>query len=381
MRKALVLLTLFTISSLSAQSWELAEDLHGFITDIEIINGERYTTFKTGELLVGDSIIHTYEAQPGQETGLLSVLFWNGQICINISSMDSVQRIICGQDTIISVPYKNPWSPRHRGGGLVYSGGILYAGFGYGANAYDSQDSMDYRGKIVAITDSTVSIYASGLRNPWKIDARGDTLYISDVGDHQEEEISRIDTAGLNLGWPCFEGNIQHDTTCGSTWGPLFTYPRAKSGNAIIGGKYFQDAYWWCDNYYRFGGKVYDDSTVVKIPCPQYPDGMYVHNGEIFVYDYTGKIYRWVEAPLSIDSVPPDPEKRLLPIIVSTEKIQWNEGLNGTMMILTLNGQIVRYEEAQLPGEIDISDLVSRMYIAVLITPLGVEWRRKLVVW
>lgn len=378
--KIIFIFLLFTVNSY-AQHWEFVEDLQGFITDIEIINGERYVAFKTGELWRGDSILHTYETQPGQETGLLSCVWWNGQVCVNVSSPDGIQRIICNEDTVLSVPYLAA-STRHRGGKmLVDSSGVLYVGTGYGAIQGDAQDTSNLRGKLLSITDSTVNIFAIGLRNPWKMDIKGDTLYVADVGDHGEEEISRIDTSGLNLGWPCTEGSIVHDTTCGVTTGPFFTYPRANTGNAIIGGKWFHDAFWWCDNYYKFGGYIRDDSTWTKIPCPQYPDGMYVDGDSIYVYDYTGKIYRWTDDPLSLDSIPPKEEKKLLPIIVTSEEIIWNEDINGTMMVLTLEGQIVRYEETTIRGSMQISDLVPRMYVAVLMTPLGVEWRKLFIVW
>lgn len=304
MKHIYVLLLSIMLTSLNAQSWQLTEDLQGFITDIEFDGDTRYVTFKTGELFRNDTLIATYPVQTTFECGLHSVLRWGERLCVCLSSPDSKQRVICDSDTLLEVSYTAPLSARHRGGDmLLHPSGILLVSLGYGGNPIHAQDTSDYRGKIIAITDTSTYIYTLGLRNGWKMDIKGDTLYIADAGDHAMEEIDRIDTSGLNLGWPCTEGTIVHDTTCGVTMGPLYTYPRDKTGICIIGGKYFRGAYWWCDNFYEFGGYTYDDSTNVKIPCPQYPVGMYVHGDTIFAYDYTGKIYRWEEAPLSIDTL------------------------------------------------------------------------------
>lgn len=378
--KALLTIVAFLIVSLgSAQSWQLHEDINGFITDIEIINGQRYTTFKTGELLIGDSIIQYYPVQLFQETGLLSVCFWQDSICVMVSGLDSIQRIICGSDTILEVSYKSPWAIRHRAGDMVAVDSVLYASFGYGTDPDDAQDTTDFRGKIVAITADTAVIYAYGLRNGWKIDTANGFLYIADVGAQKEEEIDRIQEAGFNLGWPCIEGGFVHDTTCGVTKSPFFTYPRDTVGNAIIGGKYFRGAYWWCDNYYKFGGYVFDDSTWVKIPCPQYPDGMYVHGDSLFVYDYTGKIYLWDDNPLSLDSIPEDeedPEYRTT-LTITQEEIRWSESLYGMLRILSIDGEVVRNKEAYDAGYISLAGwFIPGMYILVLENRHGVQWSK-----
>lgn len=388
MIRKLPLLTLIIVSvcltSTQAQSWVLHDNISGFITDIEMHNGQRYTTFKTGEVLQGDSIIKNYPCQLFQETGLLGICWWQDSLCVSVSGLDSIQRVICGTDTLLSVSYKSPWSTRHRGGDMVAVDSTLYVAFGDGSAPDSAQSLTNFRGKIVAITSDTSYIFAYGLRNPWKIDTTNGLLYLADVGNQTQEEVDRIslDSIGKNFGWPCIEGNHVHDSTysCDPTIPPLFTYQRAMAGNGIIGGKFFDGQYWWCDNKFKFGGMLLD-TFWTKIPCPEYPDGMYVNGDTIFAYDYTGKIYRWEETPLSLDSIPLDPEKDLRPIVITSEKIIWNEGLNGRIMILTLEGRIVTEIDAQFRGEIDISLLVPRMYVAVLMTPLGVEWRRLFIVW
>lgn len=58
-------------------------------------------------------------------------------------------------------------------------------------------------------------IWATGLRNPWRIDfdpANGN-LFVSDVGEWLREEINVMPAgqgSGANYGWHCFEGNVDY---------------------------------------------------------------------------------------------------------------------------------------------------------------------------
>lgn len=387
MKSIIIPILFFTLNCMS-QSWQLVEDLDGFITDIEIINGQRYTTFKTGEVLRNNEVIGYYPVQNFQETGLLSICLWRDSICVSACGIDSIQRIICGSDTVLEVSYKSPWAIRHRAGDMVATDSVLYASFGYGADPDDSQDSTNFRGKIVAITLDTAYVVAYGLRNGWKMDIKGDTLYVADVGAQKEEEINRLslDSVNLqepvNLGWPCNEGDFVHETTCGPVTSPFFTYPRSAGGNAIIGGKWFRGAYWWCDNFYQFGGHVSDDTILTTIPCPQYPDGMYVKKDSIFVYDYTGKIYLWSDGPLSIDSIPEKETVEKNPdLIITPYEVRWSTPLSGTIMILTISNDIVAYESVEDPGSISFDNFIPGIYVIVLIDRHGVQWSKMLPVY
>ncbi len=365
-----------------AQSWAFHEDLNGFITDIEYHNGQRYTAFKTGEVLLGDSIIHTYPVQLYQETGLLGICWWQDSLCVSISSPDSIQRIICGSDTLFEVSYKSPWAIRHRAGDMVAVDSILYVTFGDGSSPDSAQSLTDFRGKIVAIEADTSYIFAYGLRNPWKIDTTNGQLYIADVGHQTEEEVDRIplDSIGTNFGWPCMEGTHVHDSTysCDPTHLPLFTYPRAHTGNGIIGGKFFQGMYYWCDNYDKQGGMLMD-SFWMKIPCPQYPDGMYVHGDTLFVYDYTGKIYRWNESPLSLDSIP---EKEKPPVVyssisITSNEIRWIKEVEGVFRIFSMDGRLVTTKIADGHRDsISISGYIPGIYAIVLTSRHGIQWSK-----
>jgi len=335
------------------------------------------------------------------ECGAISFDFIPGGFVFHISASDSTQKIVTYDtvlevlDTLLSVPYKNPFSDNHRGGSVIYDNGTYYCSFGYGITGRHAQDLSDYRGKLLKIDSSGVNIVAFGLRNPYRFSFKDNEGFIADVGSNVAEEVNYFtgDYSLLNMQWPCFEGDSQlliPDTLCDgySYSSPEFTYSKPES-RSIIGGCFWNDNYYFCDHFkdsldYVFGG--YLDSNWIfhdfPISFPQFVTSMTVnHLNELVVSTWLGNIYEYVDGPLSIDSIPPDPEKKLLPIIVTSEKIIWNKGLNGRIMVLTLEGQIVRYEDAQFRGSIDIYDLVPRMYIAVLITPLGVEWRKKFVTW
>ncbi len=55
-------------------------------------------------------------------------------------------------------------------------------------------------------------IWAYGIRNAWRasFDRVTNELYVSDVGQDTQEEVTILPpVGGLNLGWRCFEGNVQ----------------------------------------------------------------------------------------------------------------------------------------------------------------------------
>jgi len=49
---------------------------------------------------------------------------------------------------------------------------------------------------------------------------------------------------GLNFGWPCFEGNLPHDTTqtCSGVTAPVYDYDHGGGRCAVIGGVVVHDA-------------------------------------------------------------------------------------------------------------------------------------------
>ena len=126
---------------------------------------------------------------------------------------------------------------------------------------------------FVAIPDARPEIWAYGLRNPWRMafDPLGERLWIGDVGNDAEEEVS-IAVAGANLGWPVFEGS-KCFTASGSAadqqgvntttkacnelenhTAPVVSYDRTEGNCAVVGGIVYTGASIpWLHGAYLFG--------------------------------------------------------------------------------------------------------------------------------
>lgn len=167
--------------------------------------------------------------------------------------------------------------PVHNGGGLRFGAdGLLYVCSGNDALDCTSPSLADPRGKILRLDVSALPdgpggppaksaitpvanpfatsanewtrlVWLLGLRNPFSLDFDDATgaLFIADVGDQTWEEIDRVTSGGLNLGWEYFEGFqrtpyglscVQPDTTMGFTF-PAYVYQHnPPTGSAVLGG-------------------------------------------------------------------------------------------------------------------------------------------------
>jgi len=168
----------------------------------------------------------------------------------------------------IDQPYSN-----HNGGQLAFGPDqLLYIGVGDGGSGGDPQrhalDLSSRLGKILRIDPTadgdepfTVpadnpfvgddaadpTIWAFGLRNPWRFSFDPDTgdLWIGDVGQGDFEEINhsvatdRTDAArGANFGWSAFEGfeRFNDDQSVDGALAPLFVYDHADGRCSVTGG-------------------------------------------------------------------------------------------------------------------------------------------------
>lgn len=150
----------------------------------------------------------------------------------------------------VDQPYAN-----HNGGHLAFGpDGRLYVGLGDGGGAGDPGDRAQrddtLLGKIVRISSPRsaprVSVYAKGLRNPWRFsfDRRTGALWIGDVGQNTREEIDYLAPGrkpGANLGWSAYEGHSVYDAGRAArlprssvVW-PVAEYGR-RDGASVIGG-------------------------------------------------------------------------------------------------------------------------------------------------
>lgn len=103
----------------------------------------------------------------------------------------------------------------HNGGMLQFTDtGVLLVGLGDGGGANDQfgngQNAETLLGGLVAIDvdgDAEPSLFAMGLRNPWRFWIDRELMYVADVGQNAFEEVSVASVdPGHNFGWPVTEG-------------------------------------------------------------------------------------------------------------------------------------------------------------------------------
>jgi glucose/arabinose dehydrogenase len=134
----------------------------------------------------------------------------------------------------------HPQFANHNGGQLEFGpDGLLYAGTGDGGSGGDpngnGQNPNAMLGKLLRIdprgAGATPSVYAIGLRNPWRFsfDRQTSDLVIGDVGQDTVEEIDFAPAPrrgqGLNFGWNKYEGNLTYPGGAPAPSDPGFTFP------------------------------------------------------------------------------------------------------------------------------------------------------------
>jgi glucose/arabinose dehydrogenase len=168
---------------------------------------------------------------------------------------------------------EKPWE-NHNGGMLQFGpDGFLYASVGDGdsgvlnspgryAQRLDSPLGSILRidprrgdpyavpadNPFLGVQGARPEIWAYGLRNPWRfwIDHETRAMFVGDAGNERREEVDYLpldQSAGANLGWPCFEGTLPFDdtVTCAGAVPPLLDYPRESGYCAVIGGVVWRD--------------------------------------------------------------------------------------------------------------------------------------------
>ncbi|MEX0877018.1 MAG: PQQ-dependent sugar dehydrogenase [Phycisphaerales bacterium] len=300
----------------------------------------------------------------GNEQGLLGLAFHpdyatNGKFYVNYTGSGGDTRIAeyqvsAGDPNIADVGsarlvmfYDQPFS-NHNGGWVGFGpDGYLYISAGDGGSANDpgnrASTLSNYLGKLhrvdvdgdddfpgdnnhnYAIPDDNPfvddssaldSIWAYGLRNPWRtsFDRETGDLWIADVGQFSREEVNFApagDEGGQHYGWRCREGFNATGLACGSTSGftdPVHDYGHGANGCSITGGY----AYRGCelgddfDGLYFFSdycsGRIWtlDPSTGFDDTL-QFSSGFSVssfgetEDGELLVADlFQGRVYKIV---------------------------------------------------------------------------------------
>lgn len=213
------------------------------------------------------------------------------------------------------------------------------------------------------------TIWAYGLRNPWKIsfDPDNGDLWIADVGQDAREEVNKMpaDSAGVNYGWRCREGIAGFNTSnCpGGYTDPIWDYPHGNAtGASVTGGFVYRgSAFPELFGHYIFGdyvsGNIWTlfptgngeyDTTVQGqlVPNGQLTSFGLNQHGEIFVLTKSGTVYQVLSSPTSI------PNQNLREVSVSYHrsgeiiiKLPTNTALK-TVEIRDITGRLTRSIES-----------------------------------
>ena len=227
---------------------------------------------------------------------------------------------------IVVVPHAS--HSNHNGGQLQFGpDGMLYAGTGDGGGSGDAPDNAQNPnsrlGKLLRIDPSSgsVSIYAIGLRNPYRFsfdlitNPAESRIAIGDVGQGRFEEIDYLSLAaarGANFGWNDFEGFAPfpdaHPPTANPTVKPIKAYSISGAACAVIGGYVVRDRRLrslfrryvygdFCTGRVRSlipdpGGARRDRSTKVRVPdLTSFGEGA---DGSLYATSLRGGVFRFI---------------------------------------------------------------------------------------
>jgi glucose/arabinose dehydrogenase len=305
---------------------------------------------KRGKILPQLFLDFSKKVSKGSEQGLLGMAFdpnfrKNGLVYVSYTRRDGTsvlsslrvgsrnpERVLARSEVVrltIPQPFEN-----HNGGHILFGpDGYLYLGMGDGGSGGDPQNNAqtlsNLLGKIVRIDLSVPKgyrippdnpfvsvqgvrpeIYIYGVRNPWRFsfDAVSRRLFIGDVGQNEEEEIS-IGEKGDNLGWRLKEGSRCYlpAVNCdqGGLRDPIVTYSH-REGQSITGGFVYRGKLVpSLTGKYLFA----DFSSGVIFTATEQNDGSWVRgpllesgksissfaqrsSGELLIIDYSGAIFQ-----------------------------------------------------------------------------------------
>ncbi len=169
--------------------------------------------------------------------------------------LDDELDVVAGSEvTITRIGDANATRPWHNVGSIGFEpGGVMWAIFGDKMQGAPAQDPKSGLGKLLRFVpsrepgvgglepapdgplvgepDADPSVYALGLRSPFRgaRDSRG-FYWIGDVGSDFFEEVNVVHAPLQNFGWPDFEGPCEE---CGQTKTPTFFWARGASPDYI----------------------------------------------------------------------------------------------------------------------------------------------------
>lgn len=218
------------------------------------------------------------------------------------------------QVLFVDQPYSN-----HNGGNLNFGkDGLLYVGMGDGGSGGDPQNNAQnpnsLLGKMLRIdvnqANFPVQIWALGIRNPWRwsFDRLTGDFYMGDVGQDMYEEVDfwpANGAVGANYGWNIYEGF--HNYKAGSIAGaipPIAEYDHSQ-GCSITGGYVYRGANMpTLQGYYLYAdycnGNMWtafrNNNTwqSARFLTPGFSVSSFGEDqaGELYVVDYSGKVWR-----------------------------------------------------------------------------------------
>ncbi|MFZ1686406.1 MAG: PQQ-dependent sugar dehydrogenase [Flavobacteriales bacterium] len=198
----------------------------------------------------------------------------NGSVRVSRFTVSSDLNVANAASEVVLWELAQPYT-NHKGGGIAFGpDGYLYFAPGDGGSSGDPENraqnmSLGF-GKVHRInvngaspytipstnpfatannTDTLRSIFASGLRNPYRFsfdEVNGD-LWIGDVGQSTREEVDRIAGGtinGPNFGWRCYEGNAAYNTAgcqgSGSYIAPIVDHDQSGGWCSVIAGRVYR---------------------------------------------------------------------------------------------------------------------------------------------
>ena len=299
------------------------------------------------DFAAGGSAYVSYTRFGAGNTGMRSVVS-------RFTSPDGGLTIDPGSEQVlltIEQPFNN-----HNGGGIKFGpDGHLYIAIGDGGSGGDplnnAQNTRNLLGAILRIdvsgagpysippdnpfagnprcaggagTEPCPEIYAWGLRNPWRfsVDRDSGRLWAGDVGQNAREEINIIERGG-NYGWRFREGFTCYNpaTNCPSAGlaDPVIDYPHSE-GRSVTGGYLYRGAgVPSLSGRYVFGdfisGRIWAlepgrDGAYGKVELAA--SGLAISSfgeatdGELFVVDFGGGLYRIAAAGTTAADTIPD---------------------------------------------------------------------------
>jgi glucose/arabinose dehydrogenase len=253
--------------------------------------GGRIRVLRGGHVLARPFLDLTRLVKSGGEQGLLSMAFApdyarSGRFYVDYTDVDGNTRVVeyrrgpsadrADPRSARLVLFQAQPQPNHNCGQLAFGpDGLLYVGDGDGGSEGDphgrignGQSLGTQLGKILRIDPrpsrgrgysipagnpfvgrrgAQPTIYAWGLRNPWRFsfDMRTGDLAIGDVGQDQVEEIdfrTRGTARGVNFGWRAWEGTRRNDPSLHVRGDvkPVLEYTHAH-GCSVVGGYVIRD--------------------------------------------------------------------------------------------------------------------------------------------